>query len=103
MFYSKDSITVRFRLSHPPDVKMDSVQSDSAAALRAAPPALPLARKTERPDSLRESSPSLLVGTMRLVEHMDWPPTLDVYFANTGHSYWANYRLTGDYKLRPTL
>ncbi|MBK8651441.1 MAG: recombinase family protein [Elusimicrobia bacterium] len=68
VFYSKDSITVRFRLSRPPDVKMDSVQSDSTAALRAAPPAPPSARKTERPDSLTESSPSLLVGMVQNVE-----------------------------------
>ena len=50
-----------------------------------------------------EAGPSLKLERLQMVEHMDWPPTLDVYFANTGHSYWANYRLTGDYKLRPTL
>ena len=66
-------------------------------------PRLPSGEKNERPASGVEAGPSLKLERLQMVEHMDWPPTLDVYFANTGHSYWANYRLTGDYKLRPTL
>jgi hypothetical protein len=102
VFYGKDSITVRFRWSRPPVCKFVSEESDSAAALSAAPPALPPAGQKERPDSLSESSPSSSVRVIQKVEQIERPQTIDLTFPNIAHDYWDNYRLTGEYYVRPS-
>ena len=103
VFYSKEVITVRFRCGAIVDGKTGPNEMIPSAAGPSLPAAAPTAPKTKEPASAVETGPSFGLERTQNVEHMDWPPTLDVYFANTGHSYWANYRLTGDYKLRPTL
>ena len=102
VFYSRDMITVRFRCSRASDGKDGRSENLPAAERNETPPLSSSALKSERPVSDLESGPSLKLERMQKVEHIAWPPTVDIFFANTGHSYWANYRLTGDYNLRPS-
>jgi hypothetical protein len=58
VFYGKDSITVRFRWSLPPDGKMASDEADSAAAPCAAlRPPCPSAQKAKGSDLIAKSDP----------------------------------------------
>jgi hypothetical protein len=103
VFYSKEMISVRFRCgatvvgNAAPNEPISSADSSVTTASNYS------VQKSERLAPEMETSPSLKLERMQNVEHMAWPPTLDIFFANTGHSYWEHFRLTGEYNLRPTL
>ena len=75
VFYGKDSITVRFMWTRPPDGKEASAESQSAAALRAALPAVPNDQKERGPGLLAESDPLLRRSTIKIVELDGIEPT----------------------------
>jgi hypothetical protein len=103
VFYGKDRITVRFLWTRPLDGKMASDESDSSAALRAAGVDSSASGQKEKPDSLSEPGSSCGVATNKLVEQIARPPTVDLTCTNISHDYWENYRMTGEYNVRPTL
>ena len=96
-------ITVRFRGGASADEHSVQNETGSVCPSAVARPRLPSGVKNERPASGVEAGPLLKLERLKDVEHMAWPPTLDIFFANTGHSYWDHFRLTGEYNLRPTL
>jgi hypothetical protein len=103
VFYSKEMITVRFRCGASSDDKSGQNEMGPVSSSAVARPRLPSGLKNERPASGVEAGPSLKLERLQMVEHIVWPPTLDLFFANTGHSYWDHFRLTGEYNVRPTL
>ena len=100
--YSKKTISVEFIYSRPPDGKSVINESNSSAALRAAPPALPAAPKRKE-SNLKEKLDSDLwldgfkdgdfLKNFKIVVPFDFP--------NIAHAYWENFRMTGDFYLPP--
>lgn len=103
VYYAKDMITVRVRCGSFSDGKDSPNETNISADSKSTPPPSVMAHKSEGPAPELGTDPSLKLERMQMVEKIERPPTWDVYFANTGHSYWANFRLTGAYNLRPTL
>jgi site-specific DNA recombinase len=65
--YSKKTISVHFFFARPPDGSCLSKSSPSAAALRAAPPFCPPARKIEKPNSCSPLGSSVQFETSEMV------------------------------------
>ena len=102
IYYSKDTITVRFKCVSDSDGKPGDSSLDAAASPCPPPAVFSPAPKTERPVSKLETGPTLKLERLQNVEHTVRPPTLNLLLANIAHDYWENYRLTGDYNLRPS-
>ena len=104
ILYSKTRIAVEFIYSRPPDGKSLSDQSDSAAALRAAPAFLPPADffsdQQKRPDPVKDQAFLMGVGPHQMVEYSSAWFTLGVPFPNITHNFWDHYRLTGQFNVR---
>jgi hypothetical protein len=98
--YSKKTIAVEFFLARPPDEKSLSESESTSAALRAAPPVCPPAEKQKRPGrNLRPNLfQSVCIGENGSV--VKFVPKIEVSFPNIAHSYWENFRLTGEFHVR---
>lgn len=68
VFYSKDTITVRFILARPPDGKSLLNQRPTSGVSHTPPAFVPSAQKTEKPASGLETGSSLWLGSEKMVE-----------------------------------
>ena len=96
-------ITVRFRGGASADEHSVQNETGSVCPSAVARPRLPSGVKNERPASGVEAGPLLKLERLKDVEQIERPPTIDLTFPNVAHDYWENYRLTGEYNVRPTL
>jgi hypothetical protein len=104
VIYGKDNITVRFRWGLSTDGKEATGSSPSVSAPGlSAPPAVCPPENERRPGPLLGTDPHFQFATEKMWSGSSRPPTIDITIPNIAHDYWQNYRLTGDYNVRPSL
>ena len=104
VYYGKESITARFRLSLPPDGEspLKEVPSSPGSAVSPVFPRPP-AENSKGSNLIERSDPFNEFETNKMWSGSSRPPTIDITIPNIAHDYWQNYRLTGDYNVRPSL
>jgi len=104
VFYGKDRITVRFRWGLPIDGEKgetDVLSPAGRCGSSASAPALPAQKKEPNLISKLDSFDGF--DSKKMWSKLERPPTFDLPMPHLTHDYWTNYRLTGQYNLRPTL
>jgi hypothetical protein len=104
VYYGKESITARFRLSLPPDGEspLKEVPSSPGSAVSPVFPRPP-AENSKGSNLIERSDPFNEFETNKMWSKNSWSQTIDLNVPNISHGYWENFELTGEYNLRPTL
>ena len=104
ILYSPETIRVAFDYGSISDGKegLKSRVLDSVSPAEGSRPGF-APQKEKESNLLARSDPFPKFDSTKLWSKLDRPQTFDVILPNIAHDYWTHYRLTGDYKLRPTL
>jgi hypothetical protein len=99
---SKDTISVEFFYTRPPDGKSLAEEPSSPSA-RSAENFLgrPARRQQKGPGRCARPDPLVQFDTERMWSKLATPPTVTLTFPNIAHKYWDNYRLTKEFYVRP--